>query len=83
MEAFIPILGRLVPRIGLVQTPITANVIALESREAGLPGGWSQAVSEEMRKDIEEIAKQNIEFGEFSLQLFADVVLANAKTKVS
>ena len=44
---------------------------------AGLPGGWSQAVSEEMRKDIEEIAKKNIEFGEFSLQLFADVVLAN------
>ena len=44
---------------------------------AGLPGGWSVAVTEEMRKEIEEIAKQNIAFGEFSLQLFADVVLAN------
>jgi len=44
---------------------------------AGLPGGWSVAVTEEMRKEIEEIAKKNIEFGEFSLQLFADVVLAN------
>jgi F420-non-reducing hydrogenase large subunit len=44
---------------------------------AGLPGGWSVAVTEEMRKELEEIAKQNIAFGEFSLQLFADVVLAN------
>ncbi len=44
---------------------------------AGLPGGWSVACTEELRKEIEEIARQNIAFGEFSLQLFADVVLAN------
>jgi len=44
---------------------------------AGLPGGWSVAVTEELRKEIEEIARQNIEFGLFSLQLFEDVVLAN------
>jgi F420-non-reducing hydrogenase large subunit len=44
---------------------------------AGLPGGWSMAISEEMRKELETIARQNIEFGEFSLQLFNDIVLAN------
>ena len=44
---------------------------------AGLPGGWSKAVSEEERQEIEEIAKQNIDFGLFSLKIFDDVVLAN------
>ena len=44
---------------------------------SGLPGGWSKAVSEEERQEIEEIAKQNIEFGLFSLKLFDDIVLAN------
>jgi F420-non-reducing hydrogenase large subunit len=44
---------------------------------SGLPGGWSKAVSEEERKEIEDIAKQNVEFGLFSLKLFADVVLGN------
>jgi len=44
---------------------------------AGLPGGWSKAVSEEERQEIEEIARQNVEFALFSLQLFEDVVLGN------
>jgi F420-non-reducing hydrogenase large subunit len=44
---------------------------------AGLPGGWSVAVTEELREDLERIARENIEFGLFSLQLFEDVVLAN------
>ena len=44
---------------------------------AGLPGGWSKAVTEEERQDIEEIAKQNIEFALFSLKVFDDIVLAN------
>ena len=44
---------------------------------SGLPGGWSKAVNEEERQEIEEIAKQNVEFGLFSLKLFDDVVLAN------
>jgi F420-non-reducing hydrogenase large subunit len=44
---------------------------------AGLPGGWSQAVTKEMQEKIEEVAKQNVEFGLFSLKLFEDIVLAN------
>jgi F420-non-reducing hydrogenase large subunit len=44
---------------------------------AGLPGGWSQNVTHEMRQEIEGYAKENVEFALFSLQLFADVVLAN------
>lgn len=44
---------------------------------AGLPGGWSQAVTKEMREEIETFARQNVEFAEFSLKLFDDVVLAN------
>lgn len=44
---------------------------------AGLPGGWSVAVTDEMSEELIDIAKQNIEFGLFSLDLFNDVVLAN------
>lgn len=44
---------------------------------AGLPGGWSKAVKEEERQEIEAIARQNVDFGLFSLKLFADVVLGN------
>jgi F420-non-reducing hydrogenase large subunit len=45
---------------------------------AGLPGGWSRAISEEERQEIEDIARQNVDFALFSLQLFEDVVLANS-----
>lgn len=44
---------------------------------AGLPGGWSRAINEEERQEIEGYARENVEFALFSLQLFADVVLAN------
>ena len=44
---------------------------------AGLPGGWSKAVSEDERQEIEEISRKNVEFAVFSLQLFNDVVLSN------
>ncbi len=44
---------------------------------AGLPGGWSRSITPEMRDKIEEIARQNVEFGLFSLQLFEDLVLKN------
>ena len=44
---------------------------------AGLPGGWSKAVSAEEKQELIEISQKNVEFGLFSLQLFADVVLAN------
>lgn len=44
---------------------------------AGLPGGWSKAVSEEERHEIEEIARENIDFALFSLRVFEDMVLGN------
>ncbi|MDH3673912.1 MAG: Ni/Fe hydrogenase subunit alpha [Anaerolineae bacterium] len=44
---------------------------------AGLPGGWSKSVSEAERREIEEIARKNVEFGLFSLELFDNVVLGN------
>ncbi len=44
---------------------------------AGLPGGWSKAINEEERQEIEGYARENVEFALFSLQLFADIVLAN------
>jgi F420-non-reducing hydrogenase large subunit len=43
----------------------------------GLPGGWSKAINEEERFEIEAIARQNVEFALFSLKLFEEVVLAN------
>jgi len=44
---------------------------------AGLPGGWSIALKDEQRQEIEQIARQNVEFAQFSLQIFADIVLGN------
>ncbi|MBN1873080.1 MAG: Ni/Fe hydrogenase subunit alpha [Anaerolineae bacterium] len=44
---------------------------------AGLPGGWSKAVTEEERQELEAIARKNVEFGLFSLKLFEDLVLGN------
>ncbi len=44
---------------------------------AGLPGGWSVPVTEEMRQKIEQVAQENVEFALFSLKLFEDVVLGN------
>lgn len=44
---------------------------------AGLPGGWSKAVSEEERKQLEAVARQNVEFALFSLKIFDSLVLQN------
>ncbi|MEF8747518.1 MAG: Ni/Fe hydrogenase subunit alpha [Candidatus Accumulibacter propinquus] len=40
-----------------------------------LPGGWSVALSEEMRRDFLDCAKENIDFARFSLKTFDDIVL--------
>ncbi|GER93253.1 Ni/Fe hydrogenase subunit alpha [hot springs metagenome] len=45
---------------------------------AGQPGGWSKPVTEEERKEIEQIAKDNIDFALFSLKAFDDIVLKNS-----
>jgi F420-non-reducing hydrogenase large subunit len=44
---------------------------------AGLPGGWSKAMTKDEQKIILEYAQQNVDFALFSLKLFDDVVLAN------
>ena len=44
----------------------------------GLPGGVSRSITEEQRKEIEELGRHAIEFAKFSLQLFGDVVLKNS-----
>lgn len=44
---------------------------------AGLPGGWSKSIDEEQRQQLEAIARQNVDFGLFSLQAFEDLVLKN------
>ncbi|MBF0462666.1 MAG: Ni/Fe hydrogenase subunit alpha [Magnetococcales bacterium] len=45
---------------------------------AGLPGGWSKAIAETERQEIEAIARQNIAFAQLSLQIFDQIVLQNA-----
>jgi F420-non-reducing hydrogenase large subunit len=42
-----------------------------------VPGGVSRGINEEERKEIEEKARQFVEFGKFSLQVFEDIVLKN------
>ena len=44
---------------------------------SSLPGGLSKAINEEERKEIEEMAQSMVEFGQFSLKVFNDVVLGN------
>lgn len=44
---------------------------------AGIPGGWSKAISETERKEIELIARLNVDFALFSLKIFEDIVLGN------
>ena len=43
----------------------------------GLPGGVSQGITEEQREEIEARGREAIEFAQFSLQLFNDIVLGN------
>lgn len=45
---------------------------------AALPGGWSKALSEEDRAFSEEVARQNVDFALWSLQVFEDIVLNNS-----
>ncbi len=42
-----------------------------------VPGGMSKPITEEERKEIEEIAKSQVEFAKFGIKLFDDVVLKN------
>jgi F420-non-reducing hydrogenase large subunit len=42
-----------------------------------IPGGLTKGITEEQRAEIEEIAHWALDFGEFSLQLFNDIVLGN------
>jgi F420-non-reducing hydrogenase large subunit len=42
-----------------------------------LPGGVSKGLTEEERREVEEMAKFEVEFARFSLKLFEDVVLKN------
>lgn len=43
----------------------------------GLPGGMSKFITEDDRKNIVNVAKESIEFSQFVLQAFNDIVLAN------
>jgi F420-non-reducing hydrogenase large subunit len=43
----------------------------------GLPGGVSKGLNEEERKEVEEIAKESLEFAKISLKVFDDIVLKN------
>ncbi len=44
---------------------------------AGVPGGWSRAVTEGERREIEEAARKNVEFALFTLKTFDTLVLGN------
>ena len=43
----------------------------------GLPGGVSRGITEEQREEIEARGREAIEFAQFSLQIFNDIVLGN------
>lgn len=43
----------------------------------GLPGGVSRGITEEQRAEIEQLGREAIEFAQFSIQLFNNIVLGN------
>jgi F420-non-reducing hydrogenase large subunit len=43
----------------------------------GLPGGISKGLNEDERKEVEQIAKESVEFARLSLKVFDDIVLKN------
>jgi F420-non-reducing hydrogenase large subunit len=43
----------------------------------GLPGGVSKGLTEEQRKEVEQIAQDSVEFAKLSLKVFDDIVLKN------
>lgn len=43
----------------------------------GVPGGVSKAITEDERAKIEAIAKAEVDFAKFTLELFANIVLGN------
>ena len=43
----------------------------------GVPGGISKGLNEEERREIEDMAHSSVEFAQFSLQVFNDIVLGN------
>src|SRR4030043_157512 len=43
----------------------------------GLPGGVSKGLNEEERKEVEQTAKDSVEFAKLSLKVFDDIVLKN------
>jgi F420-non-reducing hydrogenase large subunit len=43
----------------------------------GQPGGVSKGLNEEERKEVEQIAKESVEFAKISLKVFDDIVLKN------
>lgn len=45
----------------------------------GLPGGLSKPLSEDNRKEIEKMAESCLNFAQFTLKLFHDIVLGNSK----
>ncbi len=45
----------------------------------GLPGGVSRGINEEQRQEIERLGREAVEFAQFSLKLFHDVVLGNTR----
>ena len=42
-----------------------------------IPGGQTKGISKEQRKEIEEMGRWAIDFAQFSLKLFTDIVLGN------
>jgi F420-non-reducing hydrogenase large subunit len=78
--------------IGKVGLEIGGQVIACRKRNhevikmiggrgihpvSALPGGMSHPITEEQRQEIIEIAKQNIEFAQFTIGIVNDIVLKN------
>lgn len=45
---------------------------------AALPGGMSKAITEEQRQFIEKVARDNVEFALWSLEVFNQIVLQNS-----
>jgi len=46
---------------------------------AGLPGGWSKRITEDERREIESLAKEIVDLGKLTLQIFEDTILKSER----
>ena len=68
-------------RLSRLENSGTSTVEIIGGRKihpcSSIPGGMTKGITEEQRKEIEKMGRWAMEFAQFSLKAFNDIVLGN------